>query len=310
MPCSSDPLQPLQALTRLADLRLDGTLFAISTNVTCAYSVSSDVLPCGHNLTRVEFSSCHFEPGALAGQNQLQHLCLHGCHWAEGTRTASGEAQLLSHLPQLQQMTRLEITDSLKHGGLDPPAGYAALTASSKLQHLDISNSQLPAGVWQHLFPAGKQYPNLHVLNISNVEDATAFLSFDWFDDFTAPAPEGSLLVSCCPGLQVLIMRGLQYSAELLPSLLGLSGLHTLLLQPAFDPAGDVHDVCQLTVLRQLALVVADTIQGEGLMLQLTQLQGLSQLDYYVLSSDSAFTDVCLTSQVGCPNSRRLLACC
>jgi hypothetical protein len=41
-------------------------------------------------------------------------------------------------------------------------------------------------------------------------------------------APEGSRLISCCPGLQSLDMRDVPYSAELLASLQGLSGLHTL----------------------------------------------------------------------------------
>jgi hypothetical protein len=210
----------------------------------------------------------------------------------------------------MQQLTHLDLTHTLAHGGPNPPAAaYAALTASSKLQHLDISKCRLPAGVWQHLFPVGKQHPHLQVLNISDIDNQPDEVKL-WLQlpVLEASAPEGSLLVSCCPDLRVLDVQGLQYSAELLASLVGLSGLHTLLLHPAFGSAGDLHDVCQLTELRKLGLVVPDTTQGEGLLLQLTQLQGLTQLEYYGPSSTFAGTDVNLTTQVGWSNSRRLLA--
>jgi hypothetical protein len=47
-----------------------------------------------------------------------------------------------------------------------PQAAYAAMTASSRLQHLNISECALPAGAWQHMFPAGRQLPQLQEFNI------------------------------------------------------------------------------------------------------------------------------------------------
>jgi hypothetical protein len=75
--------------------------------------------------------------------------------------------------------------------GSHPPASaYAALTASGKLQHLDINHCTLPAGAAMHLFSAGKQLPDLRSLDIGGVNQPTREY---------ATAPEGSRLVSCCP---------------------------------------------------------------------------------------------------------------
>jgi hypothetical protein len=45
-----------------------------------------------------------------------------------------------------------------------PSAAYAALTASSELQELSLTNCQLPAGVWRHAIPAGRFLPQLRSL--------------------------------------------------------------------------------------------------------------------------------------------------
>ena len=50
-------------------------------------------------------------------------------------------------------------------------ADFSALTASSKLQHLSLSRCWLPAGVWQHMFPAGRQLPQLRSLKITYVRE-------------------------------------------------------------------------------------------------------------------------------------------
>ena len=138
--------QPLQSLTRLASLKLDSLLGVV---------VTSSMLSGMQLLTRLELSpdwrleetEVELEPGALAGKTQLQHLCLSGCD-IQGN--AAGVAQLLSHLQAMQQLTHLCMHHSLLEGeDSSPPASaYAALTASSKLQHLDIRECILPAGVW------------------------------------------------------------------------------------------------------------------------------------------------------------------
>jgi hypothetical protein len=72
----------------------------------------------------------------------------------------------------MQQLTHLDLKTCLRavsapyraETGRPPVAAYAALTASSKLQYLDISGACLPPGVWQHLFPADRQLPSLQFL--------------------------------------------------------------------------------------------------------------------------------------------------
>jgi hypothetical protein len=100
------------------------------------------------------------EPGALAGKTQLQRLQVKYMH---PKLTGAQLAQLLSHLQPLQQLTNLNLAHSLTADEQDSPpaAAYAALTASSKLQHLDLTCCTLQAGAWQHMFPAGRQLPQL-----------------------------------------------------------------------------------------------------------------------------------------------------
>jgi hypothetical protein len=112
---------------------------------------------------------CAFTPRTT----QLQRLELVKCSIAGGP---AGAAQLLSHLQALQQLTYLDVNNLDLTGRLDsdsaspPAAAYSSLTASSKLLHLDISWGVLPAGAWQHMFPAGKQLPHLRTLIISHVK--------------------------------------------------------------------------------------------------------------------------------------------
>ena len=155
--------------------------------------------------------------------------------------------------------------------GNPPAAAFSALTASSKLQHLDLNRCMLPAAVWQHVFAAGRQLPQLRYLNIGHVTKASSGAA-------AAAAPEGSRLVSCCPGLQHLDVQQLQYSAEGLAPLQRLSELHTLRL--ATNSGEGLEAVSQLTGLQELYLV-AGCAAADRLLLQLTQLKQLTSLDFH-----------------------------
>jgi hypothetical protein len=251
----------LQALTWLVELQLDGWQGVV---------ITSSMLSGMQYLTRLQLSGgfigMELAPGALASKTQLQHLCLHGCEVLGG---AAGEAQLLSHLQPMQQLTHLDLFDSLDEvEESNPPASaYAALTASSKLQNLDISQCTLPAGVWQHVFPAGRQLPNLQSLNLNGVKQPSGEY---------ATAPEGSRLVSCCPGLQYLDMWSLR-SPEL-AIVQGLSALTTLRCNLGDATVQVVQAVCQLTRLRELDVQECDPMKEQGLLLQATQLNKLTRL--------------------------------
>jgi hypothetical protein len=130
-------------LTRLQDLRLGGC------------TVTASTLSGAEQLTRlqVDGGSLIIEPGILSSKTRLQHLQLKYCSM---TGTA-GVARLLAEMQRLQQLTHLSLRHSL--GGqqaIAPAEAYSALTASSKLQHLEVSECILPAGAWQHMAPTGK----------------------------------------------------------------------------------------------------------------------------------------------------------
>jgi hypothetical protein len=258
-----DGLHHLQVLTRLQDLRLVRL---------CVDTIQASMLSGLHHLTRLHVgegigSTSVFEPDALAGKTQLQHLEVVRYCIAGGS---AGVAQLLSHLHPLQHLTYLDLKKSLRRHDPSPPAtAYSALTASSKLRHLGISFCTLPAGVWQHILPAGRQLPKLQGLDIGWVDLASGG---------QLPAPEGTRLVSCCPGLQMLRMEDLQYTTELLAPLTGLSSLQELALEPAIGWSGGLEVVCQLTGLTRLD--ICDPKENARLMLQLTQLQQLAHLDW------------------------------
>jgi hypothetical protein len=210
-----------------------------------------------------------FEPDALAGKSRLQHLTVMACRIAGGS---AGHMQLLAHLQIMQQLTHLDLGSTSLLGPEPSPTAqaYSALTASSQLQHLEISE-KLPLGVWQHMFPAGRQLPHLKVLDISHVRHPTG----------AAPAPEGSRLVTCCPGLHALYMWGLQYSTELLAPLTGLSSLSKLMLHAAQQDDGSstgLEVVPQLTGLQHLWLF--DPNESSAKLMQLTQLKQLTFLEY------------------------------
>jgi hypothetical protein len=255
-------LQPPQALTRLADLQL----------IRSVCDVTADSLSGADQLTRLVLFRQRFEPRALAGKAQLQHLTLE-----DWLRIEAGVTQLLSELQHLTQLTHLDLSDSCGWRGdvggpIPPPAAYASLTASSKLQHLAFRDNTLPAAVWQYMCPPGRTLPQLTHLDISYVEEADGSLAL----------PVTSALVSCCPGLQTLRISKCCSTAQL-AHLQRLTGLHTLHVGSCFeeDCFEGVQVLCQLTGLQELDLV-AHTL-AESHILQLTQLTRLTALTARIL---------------------------
>jgi hypothetical protein len=122
------------------------------------------------------------------------------------------------------------------------------------------------------VFPNGRQLPSLHKLQIEQC------------DRQATPAPAGSGIVSCCPGLRNLKFWGLQCIAELLAPLQRLNGLHTLHVRVRDVPGAQatsgkgLEALGHLTQLRALELIAWQS--ATGLLLQLTQLQRLTRLSY------------------------------
>jgi hypothetical protein len=263
---SSDPsaaLQPLQNLTRLADLEL--------SRLYCC--VAADNLSRADQLTRLVVSEQPFQPHALAGKTQLQHLTLERCSFAPDT----GVAQLLSELQQLTQLTQLTHLDLYyscrwfpEEDGPSPlPAAYASLTASSQLQHLDFHSNTLPSAAWQYMCPPGRTLPQLTHLDIGFVKEA----------DRSSALPDTSTLVSCFPGLHTLRTNLPCTTAQLAP-LQRLTGLHTLVVgAERADELEGVQTLCQLAGLQDLQLW-GTRAAAEARFLQLTQLTGLTAFSF------------------------------
>jgi Leucine-rich repeat (LRR) protein len=255
-------LQSLQALTRLADLQL---------NLGCTLAAIS--LSGAAQLTRLNLSGQMFDLHALTGKTQLQHLNL------RSSRFGASVAQLLSELQHLTQLTHLDLSyscgyvgETFVYGPTPPPAAYASLTASSRLQHLDFSGNTLPSAAWQYMCPPGRTLPQLRHLDIRYVMEA----------DKSPALPDTSTLVSRCPSLQSLATSLPCSTAQLAP-LQQLTGLHTLTVGTWADKDGPegVQVLCQLTGLQELNHDTC-TIEDSRI-LQLTQLK---QLTYLTLRQD------------------------
>jgi hypothetical protein len=261
-PLSRTFLQPLQALTRLVDLEVGGSPSPPYT---------SDMLSGLCSLTHLALTVDSLDPAALAAKTQLQVLQLPCCSIAGG---AAGVAQLLSELQPLTQLTHLDLRGSLRvvEGGNPPPAAFSALTASSKLQHLNISFCTLLADTWQHMFCADRPLPHLQSL----VTDRVTM-------DGSSATP-GSSLVSCCPGLLSLKMLYMQCSKELLAALTGLSRLTQLSLgavDGVIESREVLEQLCPLTGLRHLVLGAPSNSQSLLLLTQLKQLTYFSSAEGY-----------------------------
>jgi hypothetical protein len=268
-------LQPLEALTGLLNLQL-----VLRYEPAARARVCDSMLAGMCHLTLLHLARWSFdgpielEPGVLANKKQLQHLYFNNCMVLGG---AAGLGQLLSHMPHMQQLVHFHVVNSLFTTDRDMPsaAAYAALTASSKLQRFCLRDCQLPADVWQQMFPAGRQLPHLTFLTLARCD---TWLLQAGPSLCPAAAPEGTSLSSCCPDLQYLDISGLQYSNESLAPLSGLSGLHQLCVEPAgWESAEGLQAVCQLTRLRGLAFGCPSSAV-EQLQLQLTQMTRLTAL--------------------------------
>jgi hypothetical protein len=262
-------LQPLQALTWLAHLRVVDQ-FGVHT-----LRLEANTLPSSH-LTHVELTGrILYEPGALAGKTRLQHLDLPSCSvpYTVISDAAAGVAQLLLELQLMEQLTHLNLAQGLFAVSEDSPpvAAFAALTASSRIRHLDISGCKLPKDVWEHVFPTGKSLPQLQILDISRVREPL---------DGSVAAPACSRLVSCCPHLQSLYMLGLECGVGQLAFLSLLTGLHTLHVTVDEDVDQQALDCCQLTGLRELNFDDDSYADSDGLLLQLTKLRQLTRLSF------------------------------
>jgi hypothetical protein len=95
-------------------------------------------------------------------------------------------------LTALTQLTSLSLPPLDSESTMLSDMDAAAVTASSQLVELDISDSWLTADKCQHLFPAGRQLLQLTSLHVN----------FDLIHD----GPEAARVAACCPNLESITL--------------------------------------------------------------------------------------------------------
>jgi hypothetical protein len=241
------------------------------------------------------FRELHFDPAGLANKGQLRRLQMDCCDLAGEN---AGVAALLSQLQQMKQLTHLALRKCWllwRHPNSPPAAAYAALTASSALQHLDVSDNTMPQGVWQHVLPAGRQLPQLRVLHASHESCGT----LGWWTH-----ADTARLASCCPNLQAFKMHTPHpLAADVLPPLHSLQQL-TALETGRLDDAG-YRGAAVLTQLSKLDVWVDDLY---GRLLPLTRLQRLTHL--YITGPSGGLSFLPEVRWAGCGNGVYYVVAC
>jgi hypothetical protein len=254
-------------------------------------------------LQELGLEHCDLEPSCLLPMTTgLTSLYLHHIDLQpiqaqqDGDLGASQLLQLLVRLTALRELSLEQI------GGSWPQqaSAYSALTASSSLQQLWVNACQLQGAVWAHVFPVGRQLPQLHVLSawLNGGSDRASFGSADI-----------TRLVSCCPGVEDLRID-LCADASLAP-LQSLTALTSLNIVGPVSPAVISSDLAALTQLQDLGLTVSRPAAGVGEdaprglqhLVPLTALTGLTEL-----RSSGCWVSSRVSHPVGTADMHRALA--
>jgi len=297
---SSGALQHLSALSALQHLSMDLSyvldpgdvsglqglqqLTALRLQCVWYWPISSEILPALTQLTALRLLHLQriqsVDPAVLAEYSQLQELEL---HFSNGvTWTAEQTAALLAAVGQQHELTKLQIK-CYRPWHTPSAAAYSALTASSRLQHLELANCNLPAAAWQQMFPSTRRLPELQYISLNK---GSVSLSVGPKEFLQLCRSDMQAMVSCCPGLVSLALcRGLGASSVAL--LRQLTGLKQLTL----CTAGRVHfqdtalNLAQLTGLQDLRLFLQNSEEpGRVTPSALLQLTGLQQLQLLHIS--------------------------
>jgi hypothetical protein len=174
----------------------------------------------------------------------------------------------------MRQLQRLSLMSepSPMNLGTAQPSDCAALTASSQLSHLELFSYEeqpLPAAAVQHIFPPGKQFPQLQQVSISCCD----------FDGSNSVGPvtaaELRAITSACPalcGIEITCVLAADVDVSALLQLPATCRSLKVGGQPLGDSAAGV--IAQLTQLTDLQWDSAPALTDAGLQL-LTALRGL-----------------------------------
>jgi hypothetical protein len=238
---SIENVAQLGGLTCLQELHLSARKEGFASEEPAVGPSSVPGLELPASLTKLVLSSPVEGAILSAAPAGLQDLQV-GCS-VEGP--AEGLGSFLSCMARLQSLTRLIIAPVSI--ALPPPGpAYSALTASSSLVELDLSDAELPTGVWPYVFPSSCKLPHLTSLLFGawhdNIDDAVVTHPRWSAADFPS-------LVSCCPSLRCVENMFLQPG-------LHVSELHKLtsLTHVGLYYSSDSGDGCS-EIIRGLAVI-------------------------------------------------------
>lgn len=217
----SESIAAISAMKQLRDLRLRLGITFFNSSTSCFADLPTSLtrleligmqnapiatlppggLPQLSKLLRMRLDRCVLLPAVLGSVAQLQHLELHECALLprEGFLDEQGVAvaALMQALAGLSSLRHLQLCSILT---AEPPRSHlSALTASSHLTALVLQGimfQPLAMGALQHILPAGRQFSQLHTLELSVAADVQVNSCVD--------AQDLSHIISCAPQLASL----------------------------------------------------------------------------------------------------------
>jgi hypothetical protein len=229
------------------------------------------------NLRQLELRGVRgVDPAAINGMSQLQHLVID----LPEVDYITALLPVLASCTQLQHLD-LNYSDPVPAGlggfdGAEEEAASeepelderacAALTASTQLTHLAV-RGYLPADAGRHMFPEGRQLPQLHTLCMDY--DGSPECVFDERESFPR-------FISACPALRSMRLARIVSQGAGLEELLHVSTLRALCFWRVSNTEV-MQSVAEMTQLQELTLLGATFLSDAGA-LQLTALTGLTRL--------------------------------
>jgi hypothetical protein len=156
-------LAGLKYLKALTGLSLGPDKHSFPVAITAGHSRSIGRLT---NLRSLELTRCTFTTSAVSRLTALTALHMQNIRATEALHVA--------FFPWLESLPLAVLSVGGVNGpsgvAVAPAAAWAALTASSALQQLDLSSANPPREAWPHIFPAGRQLLQLTSLQLPSID--------------------------------------------------------------------------------------------------------------------------------------------
>lgn len=279
---TADACAALSGLQRLTTLTVPGAGSVLGSSSTPGFTSLTAL----RKLQLRHGAGLH--PSVLSHFTGLQELKLWGAQPhldIYPPQRGSGSTQaLLAVLPALQQLAQLCLYTALPDTA--PAAQYSALVASSKLQKLLLTGSELPQAAWRAMFEGRRQLPSLKELTMNG-----------WIRNSGGSSrlrtQELLSVALSCPTLELLCIHGSVDSAADYSVLQPLQHLTQLVTDNISNESA--AGLGCLTSLKQLSVMAPNSLTDEGLV-HLTTLARMNTLDVVREDTDQDIRFMCTVS--------------